>query len=490
MSGLDRNGFVPKTYKEIVTDIFNRISSGVDDYDGLGEIDRQPDTPLGQIVYPISEGLAEVWQELQKVHDNNNMLNAEGLSLDYQAEKIGLHRLPDVPTRAVVGFEWSGTDQPDILEGETVKSSDKNVKFDALYSFANTTSDVIAKQLLKTRIKCEYVDSNIYSVKIDDILVEINSDSVFQNRVLADAINLNLGYKLYAYTPDDDTYAEDVIIESKDFKTAFMLNSVNQQISVVKSWTKMLVDAQTPGNIEIVSGDIDTMVSTISGVDGVTNFIDGYTGRDTETDRELRLRINRLQQKGASATVGAIRAKLLDNVPSLSNVVVFEDTINNEIEVVVQSGYSKDIAQYIYENKPAGILSVGNTSETIEDANGNTINIGFSRVVNKWLNIKIEINEYNDEEVFPIDGLNQIKQNIIIYGRENFDVGDDFIKQKFYLPVYNVSGIKDVNIKTDVTASPNPESSDVSYSENESIAVNRAEILRFQENRIEVIDNT
>jgi len=122
------------------------------------------------------------------------------------------------------------------------------------------------------------------------------------------------------------------------------------------------------------------------------------------------------------------------------------------IEAVVVGGTDVDVANKLWLVKAGGILTHGNTSEIIEDSGGDEHAIKFSRPIPKyaWADIEITL---NSEEDFPADGLEQVQVNFIEFGL-TLGIGDDYILQKFYAPIYDVSGIASVVLTIGVTDTP------------------------------------
>ena len=87
-------------------------------------------------------------------------------------------------------------------------------------------------------------------------------------------------------------------------------------------------------------------------------------------------------------------------------------------------------------------LIQGSESGQVADSQGTLQTLYFSSPVDKFVHINLEISLY-DEEQFPSDGLNGIKQAIVDYG-DTFEVGDDLIIQRFYTPIYTVPGILNI----------------------------------------------
>lgn len=122
---------------------------------------------------------------------------------------------------------------------------------------------------------------------------------------------------------------------SSDF--AFSLNFGNG-LSTISVSSPVRFLAQAYGPIPAPAGSLTEILSPVAGWVSLTNFDAGITGSNQETDAELRLRrLNSLRLLGA-ATVEAIRARLLQEVPGVTSVIIFENV--NMTQTPIQFTFS------------------------------------------------------------------------------------------------------------------------------------------------------
>ena len=152
------------------------------------------------------------------------------------------------------------------------------------------------------------------------------------------------------------------------------------------------------------------------------------------------------------------------------------------IQVIVQGGDDEEIARAIFNSQPAGIEAYGTTVIDIADSEGTVWKIGFSRPVTKYLWIQVQYTLYEEEE-HPVDIDGSIKDAIVAWARNNFRIGDDVIYQRFYQPIYQVSGIASADIKIAMTDTPLPPQSQSDY-KSENIVVAQNEIVSVDATRI------
>ena len=117
----------------------------------------------------------------------------------------------------------------------------------------------------------------------------------------------------------------------------------------------------------------------MNGWNEVDNLVDGYIGRNLETDDELRLRYDSGVFRLGAATLESIKANLQQNIPGLLALEVYEneDDVTDEdgryphcIEVIAYGGDPQVIANQIYLIKAAGIDTFGTVSVNVTGSSG------------------------------------------------------------------------------------------------------------------------
>lgn len=226
-------------------------------------------------------------------------------------------------------------------------------------------------------------------------------------------------------------------------------------------------DGVTPGPV----GAIDNLLTPITNLDHVFNYIQAVDGREDETASELRARWLSKLASGGCATAIQIRAGLLELVDSTGESADITEVGINENEsavdltpaglpphsfeaVVLQEPVggpytaAQDllIAEEIYRCKPAGIQAYGDTVITVDGAAGPR-DIGFSRVeaLDLYMTVTVTMGEK-----FPTTGdpAAAIRDAIVEYyttGAGKLRKGCDFEHATLGAPVINtipqVSGI-------------------------------------------------
>jgi hypothetical protein len=147
------------------------------------------------------------------------------------------------------------------------------------------------------------------------------------------------------------------------------------------------------------------------------------------------------------------------SVLTSDDVAVFAAT-GNKIEVIVQGGEGKDdeIAQRIWEAKPAGIQLCavdGAPVEpiTITDTCGYTHNVVFSRVNQKQIVLSAFVTAI-DNPPLETGWDEKLKDGLLALGN-TYGVGQPVIAQQFYAPAFQIPGIDQVTLSfTDPVSDP------------------------------------
>lgn len=132
------------------------------------------------------------------------------------------------------------------------------------------------------------------------------------------------------------------------------------------------------GALEVIPGVVTQIVTVIPGWDAVTNPDSGVTGRDRESDAELRNRYRESVSINSVGNVATIQANIAD-IDGVIDVTVLEN-ISSEAEtqygvnvpahgvsICVFGGEDEDIAKSIFITKMGGTSMDGNTTVSFTD---------------------------------------------------------------------------------------------------------------------------
>lgn len=186
-------------------------------------------------------------------------------------------------------------------------------------------------------------------------------------------------------------------------------------------------------------------------------LLKGIVRNQGETDDELRSRIVNAENKGL-ATFDGMLTYLRDHLGPLvaleENSEPYEDSYGNpghSVAIYIPESYSEleddDIAQAIWNCKPAGIKPYGTSSGIAKDVAGTEHEIHFYRVtLSTPFYMKVTITEYTEEKL-PTDYEYQLKTEIANWAVTEYTRGKDIIPQRAIQAIYRVPGIDTVNVE-------------------------------------------
>jgi uncharacterized phage protein gp47/JayE len=479
MTGLTESGFIKKTLDQIKADMEEAIIAV------FGQANVAPDSTFGQIIGIMSEVVSDVWDLAELVYNSQYPNSALGVSLDNVAELNNLKRLDATRSSAVC-----------ILEGDasTLVPAGTQLRQTSFNELFQTTVDVTISQLVIQRavVSVNTESDNPYTININSPL---GTDGYTSNETVTLDILEDLRDQMNAGTivkATVDTDAETLTITTYDDETAFEIGLGTTNLDLDELWSPVTVEAVNPGKKSVPANSINAVETPVSGLNSSDNLLAGTEGRDVETDDEFRLRrVQSLRVIGA-ATVPAIEARILQEVDGVTAVTVKDNRTDGTVEgrpphsfesiVTYPEGdavIEQAIADKIWEVGGAGIQTHGDISKTVIDSSGDSHIVKFSRPEDRYVHINIEISLY-DEEIFPTDGEDAIKQALEDYGN-TLRVGEDVIRQRFYGAIYSVSGVEDILLyEHDDTTNPGDAPT---YTTNNLVMASN-QIARFNVDRI------
>jgi uncharacterized phage protein gp47/JayE len=217
------------------------------------------------------------------------------------------------------------------------------------------------------------------------------------------------------------------------------------------------MQAAEKGPVRAPSGTLTEIVTSVVGWNSVTNALDEERGQDVEADADLRVRREEEIRAQGSSNIDAI-VNALEDVEGVIDVVGTDNEDTRSFSVVIWDGDpaeadDNDIAQAIWDNKPAGIPSEGDENGTAEDSRGDEHTVAFSRAagVDMYFEIDLDI----DTETYPLDGDDQIKEAIVAYGDSHYKIGTDVVPSALYGAIHAIDGVEAITaLRLGNTASP------------------------------------
>lgn len=436
--GLTPQGFVRKRLDDILESIEAELNLQ------FGEVNTNPDSVIGQLNGIYSKAAEEFWQLVEYVYYSQYTPTAEGISLDNAVALVGGQRIAATSSRVLASI--TGDQGTLIPAGSQVAVAETGEIFESEVDGIITRSNA---QILVIEVTT-VVDSTDYTLLINGISITYNSGigatAASIAAGLVAAVNLetepvtanDLGSGLFDLTTDQDELGF-----NSSVGTGLTINTITSPLEFV---------ALDTGPIVVLAGTFTEIVTPVSGWDSVSNIEAGVTGRNLETDPELRLRSLRDTRLLGAGSVEAIQARLSQEVQDVLNALVFENREPFEdngrpahsFETVVQGGDDTEIAEKIWELKPAGIQTTGNVNVLITDSNGDSQSIFFSRPEPVYVWVQVDLTVISGE--FSADGADAVAAAILAFG-QSYNVGEDILYQEFTQPIYDVGGIELIDLE-------------------------------------------
>ena len=311
--GLDATGLTVRRLPEIIEDIVTSEQTNIDSDIGVDD-----DVLLGQLNNIIAAAIADQEALAQAVNDNFNPLKAEGRNLDDLAALIGVTRITGSKSSTSTQ-QFVGDNGSTVPIGTIVQNSITLDNFLVTTTIAlDVASCVSAKYSVQT-----LQDNATYTITINGVDYAFLSDG--------SATELEILNGLQALIAADATATWTATVDVPNLQMLIVTDDSNN-ISIVSTTfigpdevvANGSAEAEFEGIIVAPSNSVNTIVTPISGVTSTTNVVAYDTGRDRETDEELRTRILVSQQIGGVATVEAIRDSL-SNVSGVTTATVTEN---------------------------------------------------------------------------------------------------------------------------------------------------------------------
>lgn len=472
--GLTESGFVIKPLSVILEEERQAFRAAFGD-----DVDLSDESVAGAYVGNQSAKIAALWEQLEGLWNAGDVDSAGGVFLDRLAAFVNVEREAALATQ-VTACLWGS-------EGTTVpKGTLARLATTADIFFMSAAATIAREKLLGIRVKV--TEAAACSVAIENTAVSVSEGECGTVEGLRDLLAERIEEKFDALSvePVGDDSLE---VLATDGVTSFSAD-VSGALEIVSLGSPAAFVAKESGRIYAPSGTLTVMVSNISGVESITNYATGTTGRDAESDTELRTSLS-ARQKQATGTETAIENALsalagvtYARVRSNRGMSVLDGMPPKSYEPIIVGGDSTEIAETIKAIGPAGVQPYGNTSVTVKDSQGFDWDIGFSRPVSRNIWVKVALTLY-DEEEFPAGGVSAVRNNIVDWGADNLGVAVDLIFQRLNIPVYKVPGIASADITVASTLDPDtPPAADEYKAEN--VAVGEVEIAVLDEGRISV----
>jgi len=458
MAGLSSTGFSVKRLNDIIAELKAKAESEFASLVEPGDIVNTSDTSvLGRYIKLFAAPIADLWEAAQDVYSAYDINEATGNALENITLTGGVARKSATASTAEL-----------VCYGDygTVIPVDSNVRSSSTGKVFSTASEITLDEGLCVAVQIApavVANSTAYSftyqvsgINATPVTVSITSDSSATESEIVNAIitevNTNHDTYLVATLVDSEALIQEVnqgYTCTFDVGTDWDISKVKKSVSATCSET---------GPNSQAADTIQSIQSPVIGWNTVTNPSAAVEGTNIETDSELRTRYALAKFQDSVNTYEAIYAAIL-KIDGVEQVIIYENEtdVTNGIGVpahsfypIVLGGNSIDIAQAIWDNKPAGILSYGSVTESVVDSQNVSHDISFDRPTD--LPIYVEINLTTDSN-YPADGDAQINQAVYDY-INSLKIGEDVIFSRLYTPINTVAGHYVTSLKVDTVDPP------------------------------------
>jgi uncharacterized phage protein gp47/JayE len=459
MAGITDAGFVIKRLADSLAD--NRALA-VQLFQDLvqpgDQVDVSDSSALGRLISLAAPSEADLWEAAQEVYAAFDPNSATGVALDNLVAYGGLTRKEQTFTTSSILV--AGDTNTLIPVGQTVSSSFTGEQFTTVGAISLSPSSASGITVSVVTLANSTAYTITYANTTGSNTITYTSDaSATYDEILNGLRTVIIGAhpSLTATVLGTGATGTLVINRNDIFQTVNFTTTPN--LGIVKVRTVGEVIAVEAGPSSQPASTIDTILTTMLGWDSVINPTAATSGEDRETDEQLRLRFRNGKFDRATNTYDAIYSALI-NTDNVSEVTIYENDTStvdgngvpaHSFLPIVVGGLSQDIGNAIWQNKPIGILSYGNTSVNVTDVQGGTHVVSFSRPNALVIYISIDI---TTDVNFPANGNDAIKSAIIEYFSDNLGTGDDVIYSRLYTPINSIPGHEVVSLKIGTSPSP------------------------------------
>lgn len=471
--GLTKDGFRRKRLPEILADINKRVA------DRLGvEIQTGSNSLFGQLHGVYAYEIADLWEQAEDAYNAMYPNTATGVSLANAAGLAGI--VPVAGTKSMLTATCYGTDGTSIPYGARIASSAQN---GSTWSCIDDDAAITSERALYAAlvIRGDIVAGNTYQLTVNDVLASYTAVDKDTAIIVFNALSKKIGSDSIKTSIDNNVLS----IRSSSKSDTFQIRAKGLTITSIGSPVRF--QCINTGAINPNTGTVTNIITTTPGWSAVNNEYPTTVGQDAESDIALRQRWNLSLYIRAAAMTDAISAGVKNNVTGVMACRTYENVTDatdsdgrppHSIEVVVDGGDDKAIAQEIWRLKAGGISTYGTTSAQATDADGIEHEVRFNRpeLVKVWFKVKIS---KNPDEVLPPSAVSYVMQALLARGQEQA-IGEDVILQRYFAAVFKSTtgiGFIDLTAATGETAG--------TYS-TDNISINLRQKSDFEASRIEV----
>jgi len=467
--GLTAQGFFKKRYEDIEKELQDALRA-ID-----SELNLAPDSVASKIIASFTLPLSGAWDALQALFSSQLSDAAEVINLDGVVALIGVSRLGASESTAwVIAVGDPNTVLP---VGRVVSVVESGERFDSLAAVTiplTLTAVAYVRAIVSAPTASQTYEFYIYSPVVVTIPFSTGLSptpqtvaAAFVAAVNANAVALTV---VVPFSNPDGSFGVRII--DPDVPVTVAIDATPDTLTVQAHGAVLRMEAENVGPIAAAANQLSVIETPVSGWQSVFNPFDAELGRNIETDAELRARREQSLQGAGFSVVEAIRARLLQDVDSVTAAIVIENELDvtdsatpvgrppHSFEAVVQGGDDTAVAQRLWEVKPAGIRPVSSqnvgpykVSENIIDTMGISHLIEFSRPVVVPVFCRVTVMLHPEElALVPVDYIDAIKNVVVAFG-DALLIGVDVLPGRIEKTIFDsILGLYAVTVEVSTSA--------------------------------------
>lgn len=444
------------------------------------QINLQPQSNFGQNVGISSERESLIQELAEDIYNSQYPDGASGSSLDDILSITGLVRLGALSSR-ITGQALFGTASTVIPQGtqfSVLGDASKVFSTDAEVTLIAGTDEVQTITFSATptggSFKINYDGEITAAILFSEGSTEVQTALRALSNTSATGITVSGSFAAgFTVTFGGDDGKQDQILLAENSNT--LTNGGAVTITVTETAPgvyqgQVNCTALDTGPISVAKKALSVIDNPISGLTRVFNPAVATIGRDLETDAEAKIRRSQRLQISEAGPTAAIDNKILQLNEIIDKTTIeYAHTFENitlvtdargipgkafEAFVYLTGGATdrdQEIAQAIFDSKPAGIEPHGDISKTVQDSEGLDHTIKFSRPTAVPIYLILDLTVTSD---YPSDGDTQVENLMVTWG-SSLGVGQDVIVYPFLVAqLVAIPGITDIVVKIGTAPAP------------------------------------
>jgi uncharacterized phage protein gp47/JayE len=457
MAGLTEQGYTIKRLQDIIDSYNQKAKELFQDLVPEGdEVDVTANSALGRIIGVATPAAVDLWEASQDVYSSFDPNSATGIALDNVCQYLRITRLPasasSVTIKCKADYNTTITSGSKVLgsSGKTF-TTPTILTMNGVDAFSmDFTINTVANSTDYTITVVNGTVSQTFTYASDPSATE--SEIVNGLKTVIDS----QASSLFSTVISGGTLS---VTSKVEFTTYTFTKSSN--INFLKSTKYTTVICDEVGVIEQPANTITQISTPILGWDSVTNPLSAITGRNTETDDELRQRFVDAKYVVGTNTLDALYSDLI-SLQGVKIARVFENNTEttdsmgipeHAFMAIVDGGDTQEIFNTVWKNKPAGIGTHGNTTGSVLDVQNTNRTVKFERPAYTNVYITVDVT-YSSADGWTSDSSLKIKEALVQYFLDNQGLDDDVRISRLYTPINSVQGHYVTSLKIGTSPSP------------------------------------